>query len=167
MNACQRGPGVGKPVPHRPFPWKQQDLPGSWGTPCPYAMFSDPGRTEHTRPLRCNGMAPAMSTAKAPTKFQLSRLNGTALGLAVYASPVAVTRTRRKTRFRPLAKRYRTGLTTRRVPLKGFKIASCDSSSFPKLAWRKDILEFSRNPKHVSPSWPGGYWPEGDAPPDA
>ena len=29
-----------------------------------------------------------------------------------------------------------------------------------------DILEFSRNPKHVSPEFPGGYWPEGDAPPD-
>jgi len=29
-----------------------------------------------------------------------------------------------------------------------------------------DILEFSRNPKHVSPDFPGGYWPETDAPPD-
>ncbi len=29
-----------------------------------------------------------------------------------------------------------------------------------------DILEFSRNPKHVSPEFPAGYWPEGDAPPD-
>jgi hypothetical protein len=29
-----------------------------------------------------------------------------------------------------------------------------------------DILEFSRNPRHVSPSFPGGYWPKGDAPPD-
>jgi hypothetical protein len=29
-----------------------------------------------------------------------------------------------------------------------------------------DILEFSRNPAHVSPAWPAGYWPEGDAPPD-
>ena len=29
-----------------------------------------------------------------------------------------------------------------------------------------DILEFSRNPKHVSPDWPAGYWPEGDAPLD-
>ncbi len=28
-----------------------------------------------------------------------------------------------------------------------------------------DILEFSRNPKHVSPKWPEGYWPETDAPP--
>jgi hypothetical protein len=29
-----------------------------------------------------------------------------------------------------------------------------------------DILEFSRNPAHVSPPFPDGYWPEGDAPPD-
>ena len=27
-----------------------------------------------------------------------------------------------------------------------------------------DILEFSRNPKHVSPKFPAGYWPPGDAP---
>lgn len=46
----------------------------------------------------------------------------------------------------------------------------------PFTAWRLlehmriaqwDILEFSRNPKHVSPAWPAGYWPETDAPPDA
>ena len=29
-----------------------------------------------------------------------------------------------------------------------------------------DILEFSRDSKHVSPPWPDGYWPRGDAPPD-
>jgi DinB superfamily len=29
-----------------------------------------------------------------------------------------------------------------------------------------DILEFSRSPKHVSPEFPAGYWPETDAPPD-
>jgi hypothetical protein len=29
-----------------------------------------------------------------------------------------------------------------------------------------DILEFSRNARHVSPSFPDGYWPVGDAPPD-
>ncbi len=29
-----------------------------------------------------------------------------------------------------------------------------------------DILEFSRNPRHVSPSFPEGYWPAGDAPPN-
>ncbi len=28
-----------------------------------------------------------------------------------------------------------------------------------------DILEFSRNPQHVSPDFPSGYWPETSAPP--
>jgi hypothetical protein len=28
-----------------------------------------------------------------------------------------------------------------------------------------DILEFSRNPKHVSPKWPEGYWPRTEPPP--
>jgi hypothetical protein len=27
-----------------------------------------------------------------------------------------------------------------------------------------DILEFVRNPKHVSPEWPSGYWPKSPAP---
>jgi hypothetical protein len=29
-----------------------------------------------------------------------------------------------------------------------------------------DILEFSRNAGHVSPEFPAGYWPAGDAPPE-
>src|SRR5919107_1860437 len=29
-----------------------------------------------------------------------------------------------------------------------------------------DILEFSRDGKHVSPKWPDGYWPKSDAPAD-
>ena len=28
-----------------------------------------------------------------------------------------------------------------------------------------DILEFSRDAKHVSPKWPEGYWPDSAAPP--
>jgi hypothetical protein len=30
-----------------------------------------------------------------------------------------------------------------------------------------DILEFSRNAKHVSADWPSGYWPKTEAPPNA
>lgn len=30
-----------------------------------------------------------------------------------------------------------------------------------------DILEFTRDPNHISPTFPDGYWPEGDAPPDS
>ena len=29
-----------------------------------------------------------------------------------------------------------------------------------------DIAEFSRDPKHVSPEYPGGYWPREDTPAD-
>jgi DinB superfamily len=29
-----------------------------------------------------------------------------------------------------------------------------------------DILRFSIDPDHVSPDFPSGYWPDGDAPPD-
>ncbi len=29
-----------------------------------------------------------------------------------------------------------------------------------------DMLEFSRNPGHVSPNFPGGYWPKTPLPPD-
>jgi hypothetical protein len=32
---------------------------------------------------------------------------------------------------------------------------------------QSDILEFSRDPKHVSPQWPEGYWPKTQAPPNA
>lgn len=30
-----------------------------------------------------------------------------------------------------------------------------------------DMLEFSRDPKHVSPAWPEGYWPKSAAPENA
>jgi hypothetical protein len=30
-----------------------------------------------------------------------------------------------------------------------------------------DILEFSRDPAHVSPEWPAGYWPGSGTPPTA
>lgn len=32
---------------------------------------------------------------------------------------------------------------------------------------QSDILEFSRDAKHVSPKWPEGYWPKTAAPPSA
>jgi len=54
--------------------------------------------------------------------------------------------------------------------LVGVKVAN-----FPHTAWmllehmrlaQRDILEFSRNSKHVSPAWPEGYWPASEAPSD-
>src|SRR5580692_5583934 len=49
------------------------------------------------------------------------------------------------------------------------------ANSLPHTGWellehlrlaQRDILEFSRNPKHVSPPWPAGYWPPTPEPPD-
>src|SRR5579864_8569862 len=31
---------------------------------------------------------------------------------------------------------------------------------------QSDILEFSRDAKHVSPEWPSGYWPKSPKPPN-
>ncbi|RKX78294.1 MAG: hypothetical protein DRP87_06705 [Spirochaetes bacterium] len=31
---------------------------------------------------------------------------------------------------------------------------------------QKDILEYIRNPEHVSPDYPHGYWPDEDGPAD-
>lgn len=30
-----------------------------------------------------------------------------------------------------------------------------------------DMLEFCRNPKHVSPDFPSGYWPKSSTPPNS
>jgi hypothetical protein len=55
------------------------------------------------------------------------------------------------------------------------ELRGAKASNLPHTAWQLvehlriaqwDILEFSRDEKHVSPDWPAGYWPETAAPPD-
>jgi hypothetical protein len=52
---------------------------------------------------------------------------------------------------------------------------SAKPAGAPHTAWQlvehmriaqRDILDFSRDPKHESPKWPEGYWPSAEAPPD-
>jgi DinB family protein len=54
------------------------------------------------------------------------------------------------------------------------KLRGAKPANFPHSPWmivehlrmaQWDILEFSRNRKHVSPEWPKGYWPKTDAAP--
>src|SRR5579872_4162430 len=56
------------------------------------------------------------------------------------------------------------------------KLRGAKPENFPHSPWmllehlriaQHDILEFSRNSKHVSPKWPEGYWPQTEAPPSA
>jgi hypothetical protein len=62
--------------------------------------------------------------------------------------------------------------------LKGLpaKLRGTKPAKFPHSPWmllehmrlaQRDILEFSRDAKHVSPPWPSGYWPKTEAPPNA
>jgi hypothetical protein len=56
------------------------------------------------------------------------------------------------------------------------KLRGQKADGLPHTAWmllehmriaQWDILEFSRNRKHVSPQWPEGHWPKTEAPPSA
>lgn len=57
------------------------------------------------------------------------------------------------------------------VGLRGAKRPGVEHSAWQLIEHMRiaqwDILEFSRNPKHVSPEFPGGYWPATEAPPTA
>jgi hypothetical protein len=56
-------------------------------------------------------------------------------------------------------------------PLRGFKPGGSPYTPWQLLEHlriaQSDILEFTRDPKHVSPSWPEGHWPKTEAPPSA
>jgi uncharacterized damage-inducible protein DinB len=53
---------------------------------------------------------------------------------------------------------------------RGTKVAGVAHSAWQLLEHLRicqwDILEFSRNPEHVSPTYPDGYWPDDEAPPN-
>jgi hypothetical protein len=55
------------------------------------------------------------------------------------------------------------------VQLTGAKVANFSHTAWMLLEHMRlaqwDILEFSRNERHVSPAWPEGYWPSSEAPP--
>ena len=54
------------------------------------------------------------------------------------------------------------------VQLTGAKVANVPHTAWMLLEHMRlgqwDILEFSRNAKHVSPKWPEGYWPASEEP---
>jgi len=132
------GLGLGKPG--LPLPatlrWKLRDLPSSQATPvciCP-ALRPRPGHDHQAITVtRC---CPRCSDDEGPSNIIVSRLNHAASALAVYASCRHCWRLR-KTRFRPVASRYRVGLTTHRVAVKGFKLAP---SPLPGLLGATDLL---------------------------
>jgi hypothetical protein len=85
-------------------------LPSSWGTTIArlHMFQSDAGRTACTRPNSAAAWPLLIQRQRLP-RWGLSTLNSMAFGLAVYASQGGLPQPPRKTRFRPLVRRYRTG----------------------------------------------------------
>ena len=57
------------------------------------------------------------------------------------------------------------------APLRGVRPENTPHSAWELLEHLRiaqwDMLAFSRDPDHVSPDWPAGYWPKDPAPPKA
>jgi len=117
-----RSSGVGYPVP--PAGTASVETAGSptfLGNPnCALALLYDPGRTDASgHAMRRRGPRPVQHEGSRIYAFE-AQLHGFGTGCPRFAG--RVTPTPRKTRFRLLAKLFRAGLVTRRVPSKGFKV---------------------------------------------
>ena len=104
-------PGVGQ--------WKRQDLLRSWGTPIVLLPCSPTpvGPTHQAIMMRRHGPRADHDEGSCIRPFG-AQSHGFGTGCLRFAG--RVTPTPRKTRFRLLARLFRTGLVTRRVPSKGF-----------------------------------------------
>jgi hypothetical protein len=101
--------------------WKRQDLLRSWGTPLVLLPCSPTpaGPTHQAIMMRQRGPRTDHDEGSCIRPFG-AQSHGFGTGCLRFAGRVAPTP--RKTRFRLLAKLFRTGLVTRRVPSKGFKV---------------------------------------------
>ncbi len=123
-----------RPPPQPRYPVETTGSPKFSGNPhCPFAMFCDPGRPVRPRPVQDGRAAPASDTTKAPTSTPFRG------SIAWPSSSLSTLRrvdhpTQRKTRFQVLVRLSWTGLLTRKVPSKGFRVVSYISFPFPQ-AW--------------------------------
>ncbi len=125
-------------------------------------MFqTDAGRTARTRPYSAATWPLVWEKQRLP-RLGLSTLNSMAFGLAVYASQGRSPDTTQDSL--PVAgQALLDGISTRKVPMKGFKVVNYISFSLPKLSWRNPsnlALTVSCNTGYVKTSKrskTGGY----------
>jgi hypothetical protein len=155
------GPGVGIRYP-RPdlIAWRGPGRPKFLEDPgVPTPCSSTPAGPD-TPCLVGVPMLPPCCQKRRLRRVVLSRLNGTALALAVYASSGGLPAPGRKTRFRLLARLYRVGLVTHRVPTKGFKgVVVTSSPPLPSFAWRNDALPNAFWDRRFGCNWGQGKLP--------
>ena len=117
------GPGTfGFGCPSAPYNVgvEPQGVPSSWGTLMCLCRVLRPRRDRFRQAIAAGRRGPRDCGSRGLSRVLLSRLNSTALALAVYASPSPLRCRRRKTRFRLPARLCRVGLATHRAPTKGF-----------------------------------------------
>ena len=128
-------PGVGNPVSAAGIsPRKRQDLASSWGIPIPVCLCSvDAGRTACTRPL-------SYSAATWPSVCEQRRLPRKVFRCSIAWLSDSLSTLRSADYSNPTqdslpaaGQALPDGLSTRRIPMKGFRFASYISSPFPKL----------------------------------
>jgi hypothetical protein len=135
----RRCSGVGHPVP--PAGNGSVETTGSptfLGNPeCALALLCDPGGTDASGPsMRRRGPRSVHDEGSHIAAFE-AQSHGFGTGCLRFAGRVAPTP--RKTRFRLLARLSRTGLTTRRVPSKGFTM-------YPTLILLSQVQRSARTP---------------------
>jgi hypothetical protein len=115
-------PGIGQ--------WKRQDLLRSWGTPIVLLPCSPTpvGPTHQAISMRRHGPRSVHHEGSRIRTFE-AQSHGFGTGCLRFAGRVAPAP--RKTRFRLLAKLFRTGLVIRRVPTKGFELYPTSQPPFP------------------------------------
>lgn len=92
------------------YPWKRQELPSSWATPIiRLLMLFDSGETVRSRPDFRATAWPPLRERQRLSQRELSRSSITWLPDSLSTLRHARYLTQRKTCFRPLVKRYRTG----------------------------------------------------------
>jgi hypothetical protein len=118
-------PGVRLRYPHAGFhAWKGSGLPKFLGDPRVLMPCSSTPAGPVTPGLSGAPMLPPWRQRRRLRRVVLSRLNGTAWALAVYASSGGLPAPGRKTRFWLLARLYQVGLVTHRIPTRGFEVHS-------------------------------------------
>jgi len=134
------GPGalcLAAPTP-QPIGMEPQGVPSSWGTLMCLCRVLRPRRDRNHQAIAVDRRGPRSVQAKGSRGWYSRGSIARPEHWLSTLRRVAHT-TLRKTRFRPLARLYRVGLITPRVPLKGFEgVFVTSPPPFPGFAWRKD-----------------------------
>ena len=125
----------------RDSPRRWRGLPGSWRTPALVPCSPTPaGSQAPGRLRRCDAAFRQLNNVGSRDDNAFgAQSHGPFARCLRFA--VRVTPAPRKTRFRPLAKLCRTGLVTRRVPTKGFRLWLPPFPSFPGALSRRSPAE--------------------------